>query len=179
MFWSTIGYVAFLLSSTDSILLFQNEGYETRTHRRTLDSLDSLDGPTNICFAQAPKHQNNSQGPEAAKMFEGLQELVAWCNTYAPDLDVWLTEFGYDTAQGSPDRAKQYGKYSAEQVQGMWLVRGFMLGVAAGLDVSTLTMLPDVAGVVTRLTAAVCSGPTYTCCEMSMMLVVVNSRPVG
>ncbi len=48
MFWSTIGYVAFLLSSTDSILLFQNEGYETRTHRWTLDSLDSQDSQDSL-----------------------------------------------------------------------------------------------------------------------------------
>eukprot|EP01047_Picozoa_sp_COSAG01_P033426 COSAG01_NODE_2460_length_7655_cov_15.411858_3_plen_610_part_00 len=78
------------------------------------------------------------QGPEGANMTAGLRELVAWRDTYEPNMEVWLTEFGYDTSQGSPNRAKQYASYSAEEVQGMWLVRGFMLGVAAGLDVSTV-----------------------------------------
>jgi len=53
-------------------------------------------------------------------MSAGLSALVAWRDEFEPDLEIWLTEFGYDVAQGSPDRAKQYGPFSAEEVQGMW-----------------------------------------------------------
>lgn len=71
--------------------------------------------------------------PEQAHMLEGLQELVAWRNTHEPTMEVWLTEFGWDTDQRSTDRALAYGPYSADQVQAMWLVRGFMLASASGL----------------------------------------------
>ena len=67
-------------------------------------------------------------------MLEGLKELVAWRDLYEPRMELWLTEFGYDTAQGSPDRAKAYAQYSADQVQAMWLVRGFMLASIARVD---------------------------------------------
>ena len=59
-------------------------------------------------------------GPEGANMSAGLSALVAWRDEFEPDLEIWLTEFGYDVAQGSPDRAKQYGPFSAEEVRGMW-----------------------------------------------------------
>lgn len=72
--------------------------------------------------------------PEQAHMLEGLKELVAWRDLYEPRMELWLTEFGYDTAQGSPDRAKAYAQYSADQVQAMWLVRGFMLASIARVD---------------------------------------------
>ena len=88
--------------------------------------------------------------PEQAHMQEGLTQLVEWRNLNEPDLEVWLTEFGWDTAQGSPDRALAYGPYSAEEVQGMWLVRGYLLGVAAGLDRGRCTMHRAIAWCIVR-----------------------------
>lgn len=82
--------------------------------------------------------------PEQAHMLEGLRELVSWRDTFEPQMQLWLTEFGYDTAQGSPDRAKAYAQYSAEQVQAMWLVRGFMLASIARVDRAHIYMLRNV-----------------------------------
>lgn len=82
--------------------------------------------------------------PEQAHMLEGLRELVAWRDRFEPQMQLWLTEFGYDTAQGSPDRAKAYAQYSAEQVQAMWLVRGFMLASIARVDRAHVYMLRNV-----------------------------------
>lgn len=82
--------------------------------------------------------------PEQAHMLEGLRELVSWRDNFEPQMQLWLTEFGYDTAQGSPDRAKAYAQYSAEHVQAMWLVRGFMLASIARVDRAHIYMLRNV-----------------------------------
>ena len=82
--------------------------------------------------------------PEQAHMLEGLTELVAWRDANEPSMELWLTEFGYDIAAGSPDRAKAYAQYSAEEVQAMWLVRGFMLASIARVDRAHIYMLRNV-----------------------------------
>jgi len=59
-------------------------------------------------------------------------------------LEVWLTEYGWDTNPHSVLAALPYGAYSAQHVQGMWLIRGFLAGLAAGLDRMHIFMLRDV-----------------------------------
>ena len=86
----------------------------------------------------------SDETPEQAHMLEGLRELVAWRDAYEPRMELWLTEFGYDTAQGSVDRAKAYAQFSAEEVQAMWLVRGFMLASIARVDRAHIYMLRNV-----------------------------------
>jgi len=71
-------------------------------------------------------------------------ELTQWRDANQPSLDVWLTEFGYDTAQGSPTKAQEYGRFTAEEVQAMWLVRSFMLAAAAKIDRAHVFMLRNV-----------------------------------
>ena len=56
--------------------------------------------------------------------FEGVaKNLTAWRDKHEPTLQVWLSEFGYDTDPHSPNLAKAYAGYDAQDVQGMWIIR--------------------------------------------------------
>ena len=82
--------------------------------------------------------------PEADKMREKFAEIVAWRDANLPDREVWVTEFGYDTHQKSPFHAPPLGSYSAEEVQAIWLIRGYMALAAAGVDRAAMFMFRDV-----------------------------------
>jgi hypothetical protein len=64
--------------------------------------------------------------PEECDFERVMLKLTAWRDTNEPHLQVWLTEFGYDTSPLSPNLAPQYGPYDAQAVQGMWLIRSYM-----------------------------------------------------
>jgi hypothetical protein len=77
--------------------------------------------------------------------FEGvMQNLTAWRDANEPTLQVWLSEFGYDTSLHSPNLAPAYGKFDAEDVQGMWIVRTFLYLALARIDRAQMFMLADV-----------------------------------
>eukprot|EP00039_Didymoeca_costata_P008781 m.116386 g.116386 ORF g.116386 m.116386 type:complete len:798 (-) comp14229_c0_seq11:91-2484(-) len=99
----------------------------------------------NIHYYCGYANQSSGMSPEDCELEMNMRNLTAWRDQYAPHLQVWLTEFGWDTDPRSPLAAHAYGDYSAEQVQGMWLVRGFMAGLAAGLDRAHIFMLRNVA----------------------------------
>jgi hypothetical protein len=50
------------------------------------------------------------------------------------DCEIWMSEFGWDTNLGSDQRAPAIGGNDQEEVQGQWLVRGYMEIAAAGWD---------------------------------------------
>jgi hypothetical protein len=72
--------------------------------------------------------------PEQDWFYERLLDLKRFCAENFPGLPVWCTEFGYDTVAPSVQRAPAVGNWSPEEVQAMWLVRGYLAGVAAGID---------------------------------------------
>ncbi|WP_309122486.1 hypothetical protein [Paenibacillus sp.] len=82
--------------------------------------------------------------PEEFNLKGRLAELVDYRNRYMPGKEVWLSEIGYDTNPGSVQRAPAIGSFSAEEVQGQWLVRSYMEIAAAGVDRATMYMLRDV-----------------------------------
>lgn len=82
--------------------------------------------------------------PEEDQMREKLQVLVDWKNQHAPGVEVWLSEFGYDTHPESPQRATAIKDFSHEEVQAQWLVRSFLAIAAAGVDRAQIYMLRDV-----------------------------------
>lgn len=82
--------------------------------------------------------------PEAAQTRETLAELVAYRDQKLPGKELWITEFGYDTNQGSVLRAPPIGGKPAPIVQADWLVRSFLAALAAGVDRATMYMLRDV-----------------------------------
>ncbi len=90
-------------------------------------------------------HQNSiGVSPEADKLKERMERLVAYRNRFFPDKEVWITEFGYDTHPNSPQRAPLIADYSQEEVQAQWLVRSYLAIAAAGIDRAAMYMLRDV-----------------------------------
>ncbi len=82
--------------------------------------------------------------PEADHLREKMEAITDWRDANLPGKQVWLTEFGYDTNEGSPLYARPIGKMSALQVQSAWLVRGYLALAAARVDRAAMFMLRDV-----------------------------------
>lgn len=78
-----------------------------------------------------------TQAPEENGFKQRCEEVVNWRNVNAPDKEVWLTEFGWDTNTSSPHAAPN------QETQGDWLVRSYLLSFAAGIDRSSMYMLRD------------------------------------
>jgi hypothetical protein len=57
-------------------------------------------------------------------------------------MEVWLSEFGYDTNEHSPNLAPAYGVFDAEDVQGMWIVRSFLYLALARIDRGIILISP-------------------------------------
>lgn len=72
--------------------------------------------------------------PEADQLREKLRALIHYTRQELPGKVFWLSEFGYDTRQNSPQRAEPSATFDAETVQGMWIVRSYIEAIAAGVD---------------------------------------------
>lgn len=77
-------------------------------------------------------------------MKEKLEKFVDYRNRYLPGKEVWITEFGYDTNQGSPQKVTAIGTMSVQEVQANWIVRSYLAAAAAGIDKAAMYMLRDV-----------------------------------
>lgn len=93
-------------------------------------------------------HYCNAKGSQA-EMTEGIspeedglknivKKIAAFRDEVAPDREVWVTEFGWDTNTATPQSAP------SEEVQGRWLVRAYLECFAAGIDRVMMYMLRDV-----------------------------------
>eukprot|EP01084_Bolivina_argentea_P186727 321774_1 len=60
-----------------------------------------------------------------------------------PNVEVWLTEWGYDTVIPSEILAPPIGSFDSEQVQGMWIMRTILAVHAAGVDRSNQFVWSD------------------------------------
>lgn len=69
--------------------------------------------------------------PEQSSMEELMRQAVRWRDNYAPDSEIWLTEFGWDTFSRGNEHSRSY---AGEQNQANWLLRSLVLLQAAGLD---------------------------------------------
>ncbi len=81
--------------------------------------------------------------PEQCGLGAQLKRLAAYRDQFLPGKEVWLTEFGYDTADHSRLRAPAIGSASAEVVQGQWLVRSFLALLESGIDRAFLYVSRD------------------------------------
>ncbi len=81
--------------------------------------------------------------PEQDNLKSKLKTLVDYRNRYLPGKEIWVTEFGYDINQGSPQKAPAIGTFTAEEVQAMWLVRSYLEMAAAGVDRAAMYMVRD------------------------------------
>jgi hypothetical protein len=80
-----------------------------------------------------------SQGisPEQDDLKSLMQKITDFRDKYAPDKEVWMTEFGWDTNPVTPQSAP------SKEVQGQWLVRAFLACLAGGMDRVAMFLLPD------------------------------------
>ena len=83
--------------------------------------------------------------PEEFDLIGDLTPLLELRDKYYPEKEVWLTEFGWDTATSYATKTAchAYGEYTARQVQAMWLTRAYLIMSAAGVDKATMYMCED------------------------------------
>jgi hypothetical protein len=81
--------------------------------------------------------------PEQDGLKNKLKEVVAYRNAHLPNLEIWLTEFGYDTHEGSTQAAPAIGNTSSFEVQGRWLLRSYLEIAASGIDRAFLYNFED------------------------------------
>ena len=103
-------------------------------------------------------YMNNSYiqvgvSPEYYNIVDDVSRIIEYRNKYFPDVEVWITEFGWDTnpSYETMTAAHAYGKYDSHQVQAMWLVRAYLLFSSIGIDKATMYMCEDVAYDVTAV----------------------------
>ncbi|MBQ3589740.1 MAG: hypothetical protein II980_04730, partial [Clostridia bacterium] len=83
--------------------------------------------------------------PEQYGLVDAMSGLVEFRDKYYPDVEVWITEFGWDTNQSyeTMTSAHAYADYSGREVQAMWLARAYLLLAASGVDKATMYMVED------------------------------------
>ena len=98
--------------------------------------------------------------PEEFGLVDAMSDLVGFRDKYYPDVEVWLTEFGWDTNQSyetmtsahayntkdlnGDGEISEYEKVMrAREIQGMWLVRAYILLSSCGVDKATMYMCED------------------------------------
>ena len=98
--------------------------------------------------------------PEEYGLVDAMAALVQYRDKYYPDVEVWLTEFGWDTNQSyetmtsahayntqdlnGDGEISEYEKVMrAREIQGMWLVRAYILLASCGVDKATMYMCED------------------------------------
>jgi hypothetical protein len=85
-----------------------------------------------------------AKSPEESMFKEKLEEITAYRDKNLPDLEVWVSEFGWDTNPKSPLCPPAIGNYDIQEVQGQWLIRSYLAFAAAGVDRAQMYMLRDV-----------------------------------
>lgn len=85
--------------------------------------------------------------PEQGDIAGTLKPLIDFRAKYAPEQEIWLTEFGWDTNQSYETAlsAHAYGEYSGRDVQAMWLVREYLILASIGIDRGAMFLIRDCA----------------------------------
>lgn len=81
--------------------------------------------------------------PEEDHLDIRLNSLVSWVrNNLGKDKEIWYSEFGWDTQTNSNPWISQYPKLyanrSAEELQGIWSIRAYLIAIEQGINVSHL-----------------------------------------
>jgi hypothetical protein len=80
--------------------------------------------------------------PEQGNIYETAKEIVGFRNKNAPNSEVWVTEFGYDT-EDSPQQCPSIADKNSEMVQADWLIRSYLLLSATGVEKAYQFMIRD------------------------------------
>ena len=83
--------------------------------------------------------------PEEFGLVDAMSALVEFRDKYYPGVEIWLTEFGWDTNESyeTMTSSHRYGIYTSRQVQAMWLTRAYLLLSSCGVDKATMYMAND------------------------------------
>jgi hypothetical protein len=83
--------------------------------------------------------------PEEGNIVGAFDKIRDFRDRYYPDMEIWLTEFGWDTNQSfkTSTSAHAYGEFTGRQVQGIWLVREYLLLSAIGIEKAAMYMSRD------------------------------------
>ena len=82
--------------------------------------------------------------PEESNFKERLEEITKYRDQNLPGVEVWVSEFGWDTNPESVLRAPAIGAFDIQEVQAQWLVRSYLAFAAAGVDRAQMFMFRDV-----------------------------------
>lgn len=105
------------------------------------------DGSVNLCFDVLNYHYYPNENTEKPKIgiapeLSGIGQAVEKMQQIAPQMEVWMTETGYDVGQ-TPQSAVAIGKKSVEQSQADWNLRTALLYARLGIDKMAFYMLDD------------------------------------
>ena len=136
-----------------------------RTEEQWLETHDSLEGyvkyPFDVisCHYYSPDgHAPTGLSAEDDHVYRRMSEFKDFRDTYFPEVELWLSEFGWDSTQGSPQSAtveytdantgvlKNEGinvGLTGKEVQGRWLVRKNLILATTGLDRVQQFMMPN------------------------------------
>jgi hypothetical protein len=107
-------------------------------------SLENRDDKTFIYDVINVHKYTWNDSPEAGGIKELMQSIVDYRDQFLPDVEVWITEFGWDSGEGETQfSCPAIGSYDREEVQAQWMVRGYLLLAASGLDRAAQFMLRD------------------------------------
>ena len=83
--------------------------------------------------------------PDEGDIVGAFDTIIDWRDRYYPDMEIWLTEFGWDTNQSykTSTSSHAYAEYTGRQVQAMWLVREYLLLSSVGVDRAAMYMSRD------------------------------------
>ncbi|MDR1536807.1 MAG: S-layer homology domain-containing protein [Clostridiales bacterium] len=135
---------------------------QNRSEEKWLESHENLDGyvryPIDVINGHLYSYEGHltSISAEADDIYGQMAEFVSLRDQYFPNMEIWLSEFGWDSSQGSPQSATvEYERngivynegmnvgLDGLEVQGRWLVREYMILAAAGVDRVQQFMMPN------------------------------------
>ena len=83
--------------------------------------------------------------PEQGMLRETIQSIVDYRNQFLPDVEIWITEFGWDSGiNETPYSCPSIGENSREEIQAWWIARGYLLLSSTGIERAAQYMLRDV-----------------------------------
>jgi hypothetical protein len=83
--------------------------------------------------------------PDEGDIVGAFSTIMDWRDRYYPDMEIWLTEFGWDTntSYATENACHPYGEFSARELQAMWLVRAYFMFASIGVDRCAMYMCSD------------------------------------
>jgi hypothetical protein len=83
--------------------------------------------------------------PEEGDIVGRFDSIRDFRDRYFPEMEIWLTEFGWDTNQSwkTSTSAHAYANFTGRQVQGIWLVREYLLLSSIGVEKAAMYMSRD------------------------------------